>query len=67
MRRTVAVHVTPGEPQPEGTCPRCSGITYVWPLAAILDTGVSLVGSVTACPECDSAQDIVQNFRDQQG
>lgn len=64
MSNTVAVHISAGEPTDITLCPRClHNCLATVPLTGVLESGVMPMGSVTFCGECDSAREVVAEYK----
>lgn len=60
--RMAAITLVVGEPELWSDCLKCSRPACTWPITGIMDSGVFPAGEVTACPECDAAPDVVEDF-----
>jgi hypothetical protein len=60
---TASVHLQVGTPTDVEPCSHCHGCRYTFPLTALLPTGVQEVGSVKACPRCDTAERVCAQWR----
>lgn len=57
---TVPVQIQAGEPSLVDLCASCGGSRYEFPIAGLLRSGVTQVGSLTLCPGCDTPDHVVR-------